>query len=99
MVDALERYSRQTLLPEIGREGQERLLSSTVAIIGCGGFVRYHVRGIKEGARAFRCVGLADNVREHAERLAAEHFPDGRPGIYTDYAKMLKEVRPDAVIV
>jgi len=32
----LERYSRQILLSEIGREGQKKLLSSTVAIIGCG---------------------------------------------------------------
>ncbi len=32
----MERYSRQILLSEIGREGQESLLSSTVAIIGCG---------------------------------------------------------------
>jgi len=32
----LERYSRQILLSEIGKEGQEKLLSSAVAIIGCG---------------------------------------------------------------
>jgi molybdopterin/thiamine biosynthesis adenylyltransferase len=32
----LERYSRQTLLPEIGEEGQRKLLSSTVALVGCG---------------------------------------------------------------
>ena len=32
----LERYSRAILLPEIGRAGQERLLSSAVAVIGCG---------------------------------------------------------------
>jgi len=32
----LERYSRQILLAEIGKEGQEKLLSSAVAIIGCG---------------------------------------------------------------
>ena len=32
----LERYARQTLLPEIGREGQERLISSKAAVIGCG---------------------------------------------------------------
>jgi len=32
----LERYSRQILLSEIGRKGQEKLLSSAVAIIGCG---------------------------------------------------------------
>ena len=32
----LDRYSRQTLLPEIGTDGQKRLLASSVAIIGCG---------------------------------------------------------------
>jgi len=32
----LERYSRQMLLSEIGKAGQERLLSSTVAVAGCG---------------------------------------------------------------
>jgi adenylyltransferase/sulfurtransferase len=33
----LDRYSRQILLDEIGRAGQERLLSSKVLIIGIGG--------------------------------------------------------------
>ena len=32
----LERYSRQVLLKEIGKEGQERLCKSSVAVIGCG---------------------------------------------------------------
>jgi adenylyltransferase/sulfurtransferase len=32
----LERYSRQTLLAEIGEAGQERLLASSVAVAGCG---------------------------------------------------------------
>jgi adenylyltransferase/sulfurtransferase len=32
----LDRYSRQTLLPEIGPAGQRKLLSSTVALVGCG---------------------------------------------------------------
>lgn len=31
-----QRYSRQTLFAGIGPEGQERLLASTVAIVGCG---------------------------------------------------------------
>jgi molybdopterin/thiamine biosynthesis adenylyltransferase len=31
-----ERYSRQILFQGIGEEGQERLLKSTVAIVGCG---------------------------------------------------------------
>lgn len=32
----LDRYSRQTLFRPIGKEGQERLLNSSVTIIGCG---------------------------------------------------------------
>ena len=31
-----ERYSRQTLFREIGHEGQEKLLSSRVLLVGCG---------------------------------------------------------------
>jgi molybdopterin/thiamine biosynthesis adenylyltransferase len=31
-----ERYSRQILLREIGREGQEKLLNSRVLLVGCG---------------------------------------------------------------
>lgn len=30
------RYSRQEILPEIGREGQKRLAASRAAVIGCG---------------------------------------------------------------
>jgi molybdopterin/thiamine biosynthesis adenylyltransferase len=36
MMSGLDRYSRQTLFGPIGKEGQERLGSSSVAIIGCG---------------------------------------------------------------
>src|SRR5438552_12664217 len=32
----IDRYSRQTLFGPIGKEGQERLWASSVAIIGCG---------------------------------------------------------------
>ena len=35
--DQLLRYSRQIMLPSIGFEGQEKLLSSRVLIIGLGG--------------------------------------------------------------
>lgn len=32
----LDRYARQTLLAQIGAEGQERLRASSVAVVGCG---------------------------------------------------------------
>jgi adenylyltransferase/sulfurtransferase len=34
--DTLDRYARQVVFPGIGQEGQERLLRSRVALIGCG---------------------------------------------------------------
>ena len=33
----LSRWSRQTVLPEIGIEGQKKLMNATVAIVGMGG--------------------------------------------------------------
>ena len=35
--DQKKRYARQLCIPEIGPEGQEKLLSSKVLIIGVGG--------------------------------------------------------------
>src|SRR3954466_16035205 len=32
----LERYSRQTIFPGIGTDGQERLLRARVTLVGCG---------------------------------------------------------------
>jgi len=37
MADPLERYVRQMAFPGVGEEGQHKLLTSSVAIIGCGG--------------------------------------------------------------
>ncbi|RKY86070.1 hypothetical protein DRQ09_06520 [candidate division KSB1 bacterium] len=36
MKKKLKRYSRQILIEEIGEKGQEKLLSSSVAVVGCG---------------------------------------------------------------
>jgi molybdopterin/thiamine biosynthesis adenylyltransferase len=36
------RYSRQTLFPEIGEDGQKKLSSSTVLLIGCGALGASH---------------------------------------------------------
>jgi len=34
--DRYERYSRQMLLPQIGREGQEKLAAARIGVVGCG---------------------------------------------------------------
>ena len=37
-----ERYSRQILFAEIGREGQQKLLDARVLIVGCGALGASH---------------------------------------------------------
>lgn len=37
LIHLLQRYERQTLLPEVGWEGQRRLQRASVLIVGCGG--------------------------------------------------------------
>ena len=32
-----QRFSRQLILPELGRPGQENLINSSVLVVGCGG--------------------------------------------------------------
>lgn len=70
-----------------------------LAIIGCGGFVRYHVKTIVEKLPQIQIVGLCDNVREHAEQLREESFAKANPPIFPDYREMLKEIEPEAVHV
>lgn len=40
----IDRYIRQRILPEIGREGQRRLEGATVAIVGCGALGSYQAQ-------------------------------------------------------
>jgi sulfur-carrier protein adenylyltransferase/sulfurtransferase len=35
--DALARYSRQVLLPQVGREGQRKIMDASVLVVGIGG--------------------------------------------------------------
>lgn len=69
------------------------------AIIGCGGYVRTHVKTIVESVPQFKCVALCDIVRDHAESLRSESFVKDDPAIFLDYKQMLKQVKPDAVLV
>ena len=39
--DEFQRYSRQLILPEIGKNGQINLFNSKVLIVGCGGLGKF----------------------------------------------------------
>ncbi|MFN0168998.1 MAG: ThiF family adenylyltransferase [Bryobacteraceae bacterium] len=41
-----ERYSRQILFPGIGEKGQEKLIGSRVAIVGCGALGSFHAASL-----------------------------------------------------
>src|SRR3974377_946759 len=43
---AWERYSRQILFPGVGREGQEALLQSHAAVVGCGALGSFHAAAL-----------------------------------------------------
>ncbi|MDE6478830.1 MAG: ThiF family adenylyltransferase, partial [Muribaculaceae bacterium] len=55
----MERYSRQIMLTEIGKEGQEKLIKASVLIVGLGGLgcpVALYLTGAGIGR-----IGLCDN--------------------------------------
>ncbi|MCE5277914.1 MAG: Gfo/Idh/MocA family oxidoreductase [Planctomycetaceae bacterium] len=70
-----------------------------LAIIGCGGFVRYHVAGIRESVPEADIVGLCDIIPERAEKLAQEIGEGHRPQCFKHYADMLAAVPVDGVLV
>ena len=68
-----------------------------VGIIGCGGRGRGHARGYA-ASKDVKMVACADPMVENAEAFAEVHgIP--KSGVYSDYKKMLKEVKPDIVSV
>lgn len=75
MVSRDERYARQTMLPEIGEEGQRRLAASSVLIVGLGG-LGSAVAPYLTGAGVGR-LGLAD-----PDRVSASNLP--RQTLYTE---------------
>lgn len=48
-----ERYSRQILFPGIGRQGQKKLLNSSVSIIGCGALGAAHAETLARAGVGF----------------------------------------------
>ena len=85
MMPGNERYARQTMLPEIGEEGQRRLAASSVLIVGLGG-LGSAVAPSLTGAGVGR-LGLAD-----PDRVSASNLP--RQTLYTE--SQLGRPKPEA---
>ena len=70
-----------------------------LGVIGCGGFVQYHLRPMAEVVPEFKIVALCDIVRSHAEHHRKLYCPGRRVPIYLDYREMLAKEKLDAIIV
>jgi molybdopterin/thiamine biosynthesis adenylyltransferase len=81
--DPLERYSRQVLLPQLRRQGQEKLAGSRVGLVGCGAlgsFVASHLA--RSGIGYLRLIDRdypeLHNLHRHAlctEEDVERHIP------------------------
>ena len=98
--DQLERYSRQLILKEIGTEGQKKLLSSKVLVIGAGGLgsaVSFYLAAAGVGT-----LGIADPDTVSLSNLQRQilHGTDDLRAMKTDSAKAaLEALNPDVRIV
>ncbi len=95
-----ERYSRQMLLPEVGEEGQLKLLRSKVLLVGAGGLGS--PTAIYLAAGGIGTLGIIDFDRvalSNIHRQILHGTPDvGRPK--TDSAvEMLHHINPEATII
>ena len=70
-----------------------------LGIIGCGGFVQYHLKPMARDVPEFRIVALCDIIRGHAEHHRRLYCPRRRVPIYLDYRDMLAREKLEAIIV
>jgi predicted dehydrogenase len=72
------------------------------ALIGCGRISFKHIEAIVNNKNQIELVALCDPVTEKAEAKKAEYLkaiPGASVSVYTDYQKMLSEVKPDLVSI
>ncbi len=97
--DQVTRYSRHLVLPEVGVEGQEKLLASSVLCIGAGGLGS--PLGLYLAATGIGRLGLVDFDTVDFSNLQRQviHFTDdvGRPKVESAREKIQK-INPDAKV-
>ncbi len=98
---AEERYSRQTILPGVGREGQQKLAEARVVVVGCGGLgspAAAYLAGAGVGH-----LRLVDGDRPEASNLHRQVFfaatePAGKARqLATHLRKLNPEIRVDTL--
>jgi predicted dehydrogenase len=74
----------------------------TVCLIGCGRISIKHIEAFTKNADKITLVGVCDPIKSRAEEKAQEYSRlnnNKSPAIYTDYTKMLSELKPDFVTI
>ncbi len=98
--EQLERYSRQTILDEVGIAGQRRLLDSKVVIIGAGGLGS--PSAIYLAAAGVGTIGIVDGDRVDLSNLHRQvmHFSHdvGRPKTQSA-RRTLEDINPDVTVI
>jgi molybdopterin/thiamine biosynthesis adenylyltransferase/rhodanese-related sulfurtransferase len=98
--DQRSRYSRHLLIPEVGVEGQLKLLSSRVLLIGAGGLGS--PAGLYLAAAGVGTLGIVDDDRVDASNLQRQiaHSTDTLGEWKADSAKRtLEALNPDVNVV
>lgn len=73
-----DRYARNIVLPGVGEEGQERLLSSKVLVVGAGGLGSAVIQYL--AAAGVGHLGIVDGDRVELSNLQRQTIHDGRLG-------------------
>ena len=98
--EQMERYSRQTILEEVGIQGQRKLLDSKVLIIGAGGLGS--PAAIYLAAAGIGTLGIVDGDRVDLSNLHRQvmHFTHdiGRPKTQSA-RRTLEDINPDVTVV
>ncbi len=95
----IRRYSRQLIMPQVGGQGQRRLLDAAVLVVGAGGLgspVAYYLAAAGVGT-----IGLADYDRvdlSNLQRQILHRTEDvGRPKVDSGAEKLLA-LNPDVIV-
>jgi len=72
------------------------------AIIGCGRISPHHIKALIANSDSMLLAAACDPFIERAEEQTAVYraqIPDALPACYSDYKKMISEIKPDIVTV